>query len=364
MVTIKEIAHECGVSATTISNVLNGKAKTSEETRKRILEVIAKRGYRPNSIAQGLRSQRTKTIGIIAEDIALFSSPEIIEGIMAFCEKKGYRVVVKNLRMYSRWSDSWYNDETAYHSIMDPALQELLSIMVDGIIYVAGHARYITSFPEDFATPAVMAYAYSANEDIPSVLLDDEDTAYRIVKYLTEKGHKNIAILAGLPDNIHTQRRLLGAQKALFEAGILFNPDWVRFVNWDLEPAYKAAGEMLGTGATAIFCMTDRMAGGIYRYVDEKGMRVGKDISIVGYDDQDMSEYMLPPLTTARLPLVEIGNCAARLLFSQIEGGGEEPDFEETVEDAGKYRVKKKGNKEYMIPCDFIERESVKDLCG
>ena len=99
MATLKEIAEICNVSATTVSNVINGKAKTSEETKNKILKVIKETGYKPNVMAQGLRIKRTKTIAIIAEDIAQFTSPAIIESIMETCEKHGYRVVVHNLRL-------------------------------------------------------------------------------------------------------------------------------------------------------------------------------------------------------------------------------------------------------------------------
>lgn len=106
MVTLKEIARECKVSPTTVSNILNGKPKVGEETRQRVLKTVEKMGYRPNYIAQGLRKRRTRMIGIIVEDISQFTTPEIVEGIMSRCEEKGYRVIVKNLRLYARWSDS------------------------------------------------------------------------------------------------------------------------------------------------------------------------------------------------------------------------------------------------------------------
>ncbi|MFR2755412.1 MAG: LacI family DNA-binding transcriptional regulator [Eisenbergiella massiliensis] len=102
MVTLKEIAQECNVSATTVSNILNGKPKVSEETRLKVLEVVKKRGYQPNYIAQGLRNQKTRMIGIIAEDIAQFGTPGIIESIMAFCEENGYRTIVQNLRLHAK----------------------------------------------------------------------------------------------------------------------------------------------------------------------------------------------------------------------------------------------------------------------
>lgn len=346
MITIKEIAKECNVSITTVSNVLNGKAKVGKDTKQRVLEVIQRRGYRPNSIAQGLRMQRTRTIGIIAEDIAQFTTPEIVEGIMSYCEKRGYRITVKNLRMYARWQDAWYNDSGAYHSILDPTLEELSSIMVDGIVYIAGHARYIDCFPRSFRIPAVMAYAYAMNPRVPSVLMDDELAAYQLVKYVIGKGHRKIGVIGGRADNIHTQRRLLGYQKALFEEKILFDPRWVRYANWDKETAYQEAKELLKTDVTAIFCNCDRMAGGVYQRMDELGMRPGKDLSVIGFDNQDIAEYFTPGLTTMALPLSEIGHASAQLLMEQIEG-----EEEKTQE-----------NQEVLIPCTFVERNSVCSL--
>lgn len=341
MVTLKEIARECKVSPTTVSNILNGKPKVSEETKQRVLETVDKLGYRPNYIAQGLRNQKTKTIGIIAEDITQFSTPTIVEGIMSRCEERGYRTIAKNLRMYARWSDSWYNNESSYHSILDPTLKELESIRVDGIIYVAGHARMIHCFPEDFKMPAVMAYAFSDNPKVPSVVINDKESACEMISYLVSKGHRRIGVIGGKENNIHTQQRLLGYQKALYDNQILFNPAWVRYADWEKEGAYQEAKALLETDVTAIFCMADRMAGGVYCCLDEMGLRAGRDIAVAGFDDQDIAEYFVPGLTTMALPLREIGNASADLLLKQMEGMGEEvPD-------------------KIMIPCRFIERSSV-----
>ncbi len=344
MITIKEIAQECGVSATTVSNVLNGKAKVGEEKRQRILDVVSKRGYHPNSIAQGLRMQKTRTISIIAEDITQFSTPEIVETVMNYLEERRYRTVVRNLRLYSRWSGDWYNDAGAYHSILDPILTELDSIMVDGIIYVAGHARIIDCFPENFQIPAVMSYSYCRNDRIPSVVIDDEQSAYQLINYLIGRGHRRIGMIGGRMDNIHTQKRLAGYQKALYEAGIPFNPSWVRYGNWDKESGYREAEPLLATGVTAVFCCCDRSAGGLYLYMHEHGLRPGRDLAVAGFDNQDIAEYFTPGLTTMALPLHEIGLASARLLLEQIEGNGDGRD------DPGNVT---------MIPCRFVERSSV-----
>ncbi len=344
MVTIKEIARECGVSVTTVSNVLNGKAKVGEAKRQKILDVIQKRGYHPNSIAQGLRMQKTRTISIIAEDISQFSTPPIVESVMSYFEEKGYRTIVKNLRLYSRWNDAWFSDEDAYHSVLDPILTELDSIMVDGILYIAGHARIIDCFPESFRIPSVMAYAYSQNRQVPSIMINDELSAYQLIRYVIGQGHRQIGMIGGRIDNIHTQRRLAGYQKALYEAGIPFNPAWVRYGDWEKESGYLEAEPLLKTGVTAIFCCCDRTAGGLYLYLDEHGQRPGRDLAVVGFDNQDIAEYLTPGLTTMALPLHEIGHISAQLLLKQIEGDAD------CLEEAGK---------EILIPCEFMERSSV-----
>ncbi len=349
MITIKEIARECNVSPTTVSNILNGKPKVSQETKERVLETVNRLGYRPNYIAQGLRNQKTKMIGIIAEDIAQFTTPEIVEGIMSYCEENGYRSIVKNLRLYARWSDSWYNKEADYHAILEPAIRELTSIMVDGIIYIAGHARVIHCFPERFSTPAVMTYAFDSNPEIPSVGIDDQGSAYEIVKYLISKGHRKIGVIGGKADNIHTQQRLLGYQKALFEHQILYNPAWIRYAAWDEVSAYPEARELLKTEVTAVFCMADKMAGGLYRCLNENGKRAGTDLAVVGFDGQEISKYFIPGLTTMALPLRKIGDVSARMLLKQIEYGGNDVQRERSAE-------------KVLIPCTFIERESVHQI--
>lgn len=260
---------------------------------------------------------------------------------MSRCEEKGYRAVVKNLRLYARWSDSWYDNESSYHSILDPTLKELESIRVDGIIYIAGHARVIHCFSEDFKTPAVMAYAFTDNRRVPSVAIDDKKSACEMIHYLISRGHRKIGVIGGRENNIHTQQRLQGYQKALFENRILFNPSWVRYADWKKEGAYQEARELLKEDVTAVFCMADRMAGGVYRCLDEIGLRAGRDIAVAGFDNHDIAEYFVPGLTTMALPLREIGNVSADYLLKQMEEAQEE--IPEKI----------------LIPCTFTERESV-----
>ncbi|MBQ8950881.1 MAG: LacI family DNA-binding transcriptional regulator [Eubacterium sp.] len=348
MVTIKEIAEICGVSATTVSNVLNGKAKTSEETRQKILKAVEEYGYTPNAIAQGLRNRRSKVIAVISEDIAQFTSPAIIESIVEICEKWDYRVVVYNLRLYDRWQDTWYGDEEKYRSIINPIIRDIRSSQIDGVIYVAGHARVIKTFNRDFELPIVMCYAFSDSKDIPSVVIDDESSAYEVVSYLIGKGHKRIGFVGGRADNIHTVKRLSGYQRALYDNKIFYDPDLIYYGDWSRESGYAGAKRLFDKNVSAFFGISDRMTGGIYDFLYEKDMLVGNDISVVGFDNENISSFFRPPLTTTELPLRAIGKKSAELILDRIENPGK--------------RTRQEEPEIFDIPCKMIIRDSVKEI--
>jgi len=252
--------------------------------------------------------------------------------------------------MYDKWQDTWYSDEKKLQSILQPSIQELLSVKVDGILYVAGHNRTINYFPEDFRIPVVIVYALSSSPKFPSVIIDDEKGGYDITKYLISMGHRRIGMIAGTMNNQHTRMRSLGFQKALFEERILFNPDWVRYGTWKRDSGYEETERLIQEGVSAIFCMNDYMAGGVYDYLYERDMVAGEDISLVGYDNNEISEYLKPALTTNKIQFKEIGIQSANLLIGMIEGIPEKANGEDNVG-----RIEK-------IPCHMVIRESVKRL--
>lgn len=346
MVTLKEIAQICDVSITTVSNVLNNKPKVSEETKQKVLEVVKKTGYQPNYFAQGMRKQKTRIIGIIVEDLDLFSTPPIVEAIMAFCDENNYRTILVNMRLYDKWQDAWYSDEKKVQSVLQPIIQELSSIKVDGIIYVAGHCRYINYFTDDFKIPVIITYALSASPTFPSVVFDDEKGGYDITKYLISKGHRKIGVIAGISNNLHTQNRSLGYQKALFEEQILFNPDLIRYGDWERLSGYIQAEKLMKKDITAIFCMNDLMAGGAYDYLYENNIIVGRDISVVGYDNNQISKYLRPQLTTSDIPLRKIGKVTAEYFLKLLEDELADNEKQETIK----------------LPCNIIIRESVRSI--
>lgn len=344
MVTLKEIAERCGVSVATVSNILNGKPKVSEETKQKVLAVVNETGYRPNLLAQGMRSRKTNTIGIITEDLEEFSSTPIVERIMAVCEEHNYRNLLINMRLYNRWRDTWYNDLGKLKSTLYPALQQMQAIKVDGIIYVAGHCRNIDYFPDDFEIPVLVAYAFSADNKYTSVMIDDEIGGYNVTKYLIDNGHKKIGVISGVPDNIHAQQRLIGYQRALYESQLLYSPQLVKNGNWEREDGRKCMEELLKEDISAVFCMNDIMAGGAYDAIYAHGLEVGKDISVIGYDNRELSEYLRPRLSTNDIKLDEVGELAANLMIDQLDEEKESAVQEEKV---------------YVISSNMVVRDSV-----
>ena len=313
VITLKEIAKACGVSPATVSNVINGKAKTSKATSERIMKMVRETGYRPNAVAKGLRTRRTNTIAVIAEDVSQFTSPPMISSIMRHCEQHGLRVVLYNMRLYDRWSDAWYDQDAAYHSILDPILDNIISTGSDGVIYLAGHKRVIHCSP-NILLPTVMAYAISDATVIPSVILDDLESARDMVRHLISMGHKRIGFIGGQQDNMHTLERIQGYRSVLEEAGIPYDSALVTYGTWNRESAHKCTEELLTHGVTAIFACNDRMAGGVYDILRERGLRVGSDVSVAGFDDESISKFFSPELTTTALPLYEIGSKAGELM--------------------------------------------------
>lgn len=318
MSTIKEIARACNVSVATVSNVMNKKGAVGEETRKRILKVIEDMEYTPNYIAKNLKTKNTRSIGVIAEDMTVFAIPDIIDGITECCEKEDYQILLVNLRLYKKFSDTYYQNND-YKTIVYKEIKKLQSKQVEGIIYISAHERLINVIPEQLKIPTVVAYGFTDKEEIPSIVIDDRNAAKEIIQYLISYGHRKIGVLAGKKDSVHTLARLEGYQKALFEGNILYDLNLVAYGDWDRLSGYRNADRLINKGVTAIFCMNDFIAGGVYDRLYELGKKVGTDIAVVGYDNREMASYEKPPLTTVGLPLHDIGTRAGEVIIGLLE---------------------------------------------
>ena len=340
MITLKEIAAQSGVSIATVSNILNGKSNVSEATKQRVMQIVKETGYRPNYMARSLRSSKTNTIGVIIEDITNFSSPLQIDGITAALEYRGYKLILENLRYYTKYNGV---PNHSYVESVQSAIQEMLTIKVDGIVYVAGHTRNIDFLPSNLPIPLVVSYSGCNNPAYPYVVIDDVTSAFNMTEFLISKGHTKIGIIAGSKNNEHSDQRLIGWEKSMKNHGLSLDPSLIFFGDWKRESGYNCCKKLFETSKdiTAIFCFNDLMAAGVYDYLKENNMTAGKDISVVGFDNREVSTFLVPQLTTMEIPLPQFGVCAAEALLKLID--------EEKLE-----------SQEVRVMCKLIERASVK----
>ncbi len=320
MVTIRDIAEECGVSIATVSNVLNGKKNVSEKVRSRVLDAAEALNYTPNTVAKNLKTKKAQTVGVVVEDITIFSIPDLVDGITEYCEAKGYGVALNNMRLFKKFDDTYYH-QIVYKEQLQEILKGLLADQVGAIIYVSAHERSLKCLPESFQIPLVMCYADSTMPGIPSVLVEEKEPTEELLDYALSMGHRRIGVITGKSDSMHSQERLVAYQNFLYRNGILYDPALVCQGDWERESGYRYTDYLLEQHVTLIFCMNDLMAGGVYDRLTERGLKVGEDISVLGYDNRLMSGYMYPPLTTVELPLHDMGYRSAEIALDAIEHG-------------------------------------------
>lgn len=345
MATIKEIAKACHVSVATVSNILNKKPGASEATRELVLKTAKEMDYMPNYVAKNLKTKNTRSIGVIAEDMTIFSIPDIIDGITEYCEEVDYQILLTNLRLYKKYQDVYYDRED-YFDTVKQEIKKLMAKQVEGIIYVTAHERIMHCIPDDLPIPAVMAYGYTESEKVPSIVVDDEHGAYEVVSHLIRHGHRRIGVMMGKVESIHAQARLVGYQKALRDNGIVYDPEIIAQGDWTREGGYQITDKLLKQDVTAIFCMNDIMAGGLYDRLDELGKKIPDEISVAGYDDRELSSYYKPPLTTIKLPLHDVGYRAAQVMIDLLE----------------KRITLQEQAMVYQIPCEMRIRKSVGEI--
>ncbi|HBR28110.1 MAG TPA: LacI family transcriptional regulator [Firmicutes bacterium] len=346
MATIKEIAKLANVSTATVSYALNDPSKISEETRAKVMRVVEQVNYRPNSIAKSLKVKRTNAIGVITEDITVFNTPEIINGIGECAEEHNYHIILENIRLYKRIGNN-YQDTSKFTGVIKDTTSVLMSKQVEGIIYVGAHCRDVTGLIDKTPIPVVYTYCYTQNEGDYTVNYDDFLAAYEATKYLIGMNHRKIALITGLMGSGQCQERIKGYQKALYESQVLFNPEYLKVGNWEREAGYEAGKELLTSvnRPTAIFALNDVMAGGVFDAAVELGLKIPEDLSLIGFDNRECSYSYSPKLTTMALPLDNIGNMATEILINSLS------------------KQKQKSFPQHSkLKCALVERESVMPL--
>lgn len=338
--TLKEIAARAGVSVATVSYVLNNSAKVGPETRERVERIIKETGYRSNILAQSLRKNKTCLVGVLVEDVTVWHTAFIIDGINELAEKMGYHTILSNLRLLSK-IESQFEYISNYQDDIDKAVDVLLGMQVDGIIYVGMHDRAIHDVLHDINKPVVYSYCYTERGG-SSVRYSNKNSEYLVTKKFLEYGHTEFGVIKGQESSEATVLRMAGIRKALEEAQIPLREENIVNGKWKYEQGKDAAKELLDRKdyPSAIIAMNDDMAVGARDAALELGLRVPEDVSIAGFDNADIVHYITPRITTVDRPLQEMGYQAMQLLLDKINDSSSE-------------------DVKITLPCKLVEGKSI-----
>jgi LacI family transcriptional regulator len=307
-VTLELIAREAGVSPSTVSRILNGTARVSDQKREAVERTIERFNFQPNLTARSLAMGQTHTIGVLTQFMDSPFYGETMRGIEDALAETPY----SPLFVSGHW-----NLKT------EQARMRLLNARrVDGVIVLTGLLSDEQLIGYAQRMPVVVTGRRLAAPRLASLDVDNFKGAHDATRHLVELGHRRIVCIAGPADHMDAAERLRGYRQALEDAGLPFSPELVVLSNFQETGGMLAINQLLEARAdfTAVFATNDQMAYGARLALYRRGVRVPDDISLVGFDDLPSSTYSMPPLTTVRQPVYEIGRLAARAMLKLLAG--------------------------------------------
>lgn len=306
-VTIKEIAKMTGVSITTISQILNNKGERfSAATREKVLDAVKKLSYEPDFFAKNMIIRKTNNIGMIIPKVTDPFFSQIVHGVENTLNEQGYLLLLCN-------SDNDRQREQVY-------VEKLIHQSVDGFIIASPNIldTQIFKMMKDSRKAFVLIDRTLNKRNEGNIFVDDFYGGYLATEHLIQLGHRRIGMMTSDDSFYNLIERLQGYKKCMNDYQCPVEDDWIVENTLTLQGGYDAAKDLLAKSLTAIVCGNDQMAIGAYRAAREAGVRIPADLSIIGYDDIEISRYVVPPLTTVSQPIYEIGETAAALLLNKI----------------------------------------------
>jgi LacI family transcriptional regulator len=327
---IKDVAKEAGVSIATVSRVLNDVDVVNEDTKKKVQDAIKKLGYRPNIIARSLKTQKSRTIGIIIPDISNQFYPEIVRGAEDVSNIYNYNIMLCN-------TDLDPDKEMEY-------LRVLKEKMVDGVIYMSNSLEAeMIDLIKELELPTVLVETTDKENTFPSVTIDNEKAAIDAINYLVKKGNKKIAYIGSHEDAVNAAAyRFAGYRTALKKNNLELKDDLCSFGGLKPQDGYEGIKKILGNNdIDAVFCASDELAMGVINALRDMGRKVPEEIDVVGFDNIYSAAYFYPKLTTVEQPMYDMGSVGMRMLIKIINGA-------ELVQH------------HFVLPHQIVERDSCK----
>ncbi len=307
-VTLRDIAAEVGLSVTSVSLVLNNRpCKISEASRQRIMEVARRRGYIPNQIARSLVMQHTSTIGLIIPNIESRFFASLAKNIELKCRERGYALIITNS------DDNPANDAALVRLLVNRGVDGLLIVVSDEFATDSQLLADLSHLP----TPFVMVDRFIEGLFCDKVRFNNELGGYLATNYLLEQGHEKIACIVN-PNSNTGRERLDGYARAIGQASLAMNMDYVLNSEYYIESAYEAAARLASLDVTAVFASSDNIALGLLKRLYANNLRVPRDISVVSYDNSAADVLFEPALTSIEQNVPELSQAALELLFQRI----------------------------------------------
>jgi len=308
-VTMRQIAERAQVSIGTVSHVINGTARVRTKLRMRVQEAIRSLGFQPSALAQGLRLNRTKMLGMIIPDITNPFFPGVVRGAEDVAFRNSYRLVL-------------CNTEPAKEALY---VAELRSFRAAGLLIIpaaGSDLRAELSSGTPATQPVVCVDRCPEGWTGDAVVVDNEEGAYQAAKHLIRSGHRHLAVITGPALLANAIERLNGFKRALREARLSIASEFVQEAAFDTRSGYQAAKRLLRMlpRPTAIFACNDLMALGVLHALHELDLRCPEDVSLVGFDNLEVCEYTNPALTSVYQSGYQMGAAAAGLLLERIKG--------------------------------------------
>lgn len=340
-ITIKDIAKECGVGISTVSRAINNHPDINPETREKIMRVIEERGFVPNNSARNLKRTETKAIALLIKGISNPFFTGMIGTIELEMEKRGFDLILHHV-------ESKENE-------VDVALELIKEKRLQGIIFLGGEFSHSDEKLSLINVPYVFSTAGLNQKQIKSggyacISVDDLTESNRVVDYLLDMGHKDIAILTAREDDMSVGKlRLDGYKKAIKDRGIEVNPKLINYLHpgevseeYTMENGYKLTKELLAKNIhfTALYAISDTLALGALRAIREAGLKVPEDISVMGFDGINLGDFSNPRISTLRQPTEDMALATVEMLCDIIGG--------------------KRSNEQLLLPGELVIRESTR----
>ncbi|NNN44870.1 MULTISPECIES: substrate-binding domain-containing protein [unclassified Vibrio] len=315
MATMKDIARIAGVSTSTVSHVINKTRYVSDEIAERVNKVAQELNYAPSALARSLKMNRTHTIGMLVTTSTNPFFGEVVKGVERSCYQQGYNLILCNTE--------------GDNQRMKSSINALLQKRVDGLILMCSTLE------------GERIEVFDRYPDIPVVVMDwgpmlfasdkIQDNSlrggYMATQYLIECGHQSIGCITGPLIRHQAQMRYEGYKRALLDAGLEINPHWIVESNFECEGGLEALTRMQKRGPlpSALFVCNDMMAMGVIYAANRAGVAIPAQLSVMGYDDIHIAQFMLPALTTIHQPKYRLGQAAVETLLNKLENLSREP---------------------------------------